>query len=310
MLMKVLHKLLLIFLVIFLFFSCGEREVPKRVSLTKRASVNENLPKGVEYNSLKDNSLKFGFDLRLEPKEDVRIYLPFLQYLEEATGYKFAIRFTEKYEDTVENLGKGLIHFAALGPVNYVLAKKKYEVGCLVMGLNVYGKPEYRAAIITRIDSPIKDIKDLKGKTFAFGDKFSTQGHLIPRKMLEEAGISLKDLSMYVFTGSHANTARAVINGRYEAGGIQDQLALRLQAEGKIRILALSQPYPSSMICYSKKIEPSIVSSVRKALLTFNPKDPKFREWNKTEMPMGFTECREDLLKEIETLVERYGLFK
>ncbi len=287
---------------------CGDKEIPKKASLNKRSSATENNTRPAEV-----GALKFGFDLRLGPKDDVKIYLPFLRYLEQNTGNRFALRFTEKYEDTVENLGKGIIHFAALGPVNCVLAKERYGTGCLVMGLNSDGKPEYRAVIFTRKESPLKSLKDLKGRTFAFGDKYSTQGHIIPRKMLENAGIALEDLTSHVFTGSHANTARAVLNGEYDAGGIQDNLAKRLAAEGKIKIIAVSKPYPSSLICYGKDVQPAIVRSVKASLLSLDPKGKHsgmLVDWDKTEMPDGFTEYKETGLKEIEQLVKRYGLLE
>lgn len=292
-------------LLLFLAFSCGDREIPKKVSLNKRSPASRDYIRQPEV-----GSLKFGFDLRLGPKDDVRIYLPFLRYLEQNTGNRFSLRFTERYEDTVENLGRGITHFAALGPVNCIIANKKYGTGCLVMGLNSDGKPEYRAVIFTRIDSPIKDIKDLKGKTFAFGDKYSTQGHVIPRKMLEDEGIRLDDLKGYVFTGSHVHTARAVLNGEYDAGGIQDTLAKRLLAEGKIKILATSKPYPSSLICYNKNVDPVILKAVKAALLSFDPKNKQLVDWDKTEMPNGFTLYKESSMREIRELTLRYGLLK
>ncbi|MCL4491903.1 MAG: phosphate/phosphite/phosphonate ABC transporter substrate-binding protein [Nitrospirae bacterium] len=298
---------ILLALSIFLVWGCGDKEVSKKISLYKRSPVTENRVKHTEV-----GSLKFGFDLRLGPKDDVKIYLPFLRYLEQNTGNRFSLRFTEKYEDTVENLGKGIVHFAALGPASCVIAKEKYGAGCLVMGLNSEGEPEYRAVIFTRRDSPLRDIKDLKGKALALGDKYSTQGHIIPRKMLEDAGISLKDLKSYVFTGSHANTARAVLNREYDAGAIQDSLAKRLSAEGKIKIIAISKPYPSSLICYDKNVHSPIIKNMKTALLSFDPKGKHadmLVDWNKTEMPNGFTEYRESSLKEIEQLVRKYGLY-
>lgn len=295
-------------LLIFSVFSCEDREAPKKVSLDKRSPAANNQERQSDV-----GSLKFGFDLRLGPKEDVRIYLPFLKYLEQNSGNRFSIRFTEKYEDTVENLGNGITHFAALGPVNCVLAKEKYGAGCLVMGLNSEGKAEYRAVIFTRADSPVKSLKDLKGKTFAFGDRRSTQGHIIPRKMLEDAGITPANLKGYSFTGSHTNTVRAVLNGEYDAGGIQDNLAKRLVKEGNIKIIAVSKPYPSSLICYSKYVDSLIIKAVKSTLLSFDPKNKHKKQlvdWDKTEMPNGFTEFDSATLEEIKTLTYKYGLLK
>lgn len=291
---------------ILLIWGCSDREIPKKVSLNKRSPAANAQERQSDV-----GSLKFGFDLRLGPKEDVKIYLPFMRYLEQNTGNRFSLRFTEKYEDTLENLGKGITHFAALGPVNGVLAKERYDAGCLVMGLNQEGKPEYRAVIFTRIDSLLENLKDLKGKTFAFGDRFSTQGHLIPRKMLEDSGVTVENLKSYAFTGSHVNTAKAVLNGEYDAGGMQDTLAKKLVAEGKIKILASSKPYPSSLICFNKDVDPTILKAVKAALLSFEPEGKHagiLVDWDRTEMPKGFTEYNESSLKEIKELARRYGI--
>ena len=293
-----------------LLSSCEQAEQAKKVQLTPQTQNTHSSP---DPTVDARPALHFGFDLRLGPKEDVRIYAPFLKYLEEKTGRRFTIHFTKGYDDTVDTLGQGKIQFAALGSVNCVRAKEKYGVGCLAMGLNSENRAEYRSVIITRRDSPIKKLQDLQGKTFAFGSKYSTQGHILPRNMLEKEGISLDKLTAHTFTSSHAETARLVINGRYDAGGLQDTLAHRLEAEGKIRILAVSDPSPSSLLCYSKGIDPVILASVKTALLAFDPtgKDAfRLVDWDRSEMPHGFVEIDEAKLAQIRQMVRRYGLLK
>ncbi len=300
----------LIFLSFFLLISwgCVQKETPKRVSLFNKTIENA---KGLEHNE--NDALRFGFDLRLDPKEDVRIYTPFLEYLERTTGKHFSIRFTEKYEDTVENLVKSVTHFAAIGSLSYVIGREKYgnSIKYLVSGVNKEGEPRYYAVIFTRPESTIRDIKDLNGKSFAFGSKMSTQGHLIPRKMLEDEGITLNELSRYVYTASYIDTVRAVINGEYDAGGLQDNLAERLATEGKIKILKISKPYPSSLIAFNDSVDRKTVEAVRFALLAFEPtgrhKD-MLVDWDKTEMPYGFTRVNESEFYNVALLARRYGL--
>lgn len=292
----------------FPLFSCSDYEPAKKVSLKKIHAAPQIQP------LLSDTTgFRFGFDLRLGPKEDVRIYMPFLKYLEQQSGREFVIRFTESYEDTVDNLGRGITQFAALGPVNAIIARERYNIDCLVMGLNESGKPEYRSAIIVRAGSPIQSLEELRGRTFAFGDRLSTQGHVIPRKMLEDSGLKMPDLKAFIYSGSHANTARAVLNGLYDAGGIQDTLAKRLLAEGKIRILAESKAYPSSLICYNRAVPKEVVASVKKALIDLDPQGKQkamLPGWEKTEMPAGFMAFDGRIFDEIRTLAKRYGLTK
>jgi phosphonate transport system substrate-binding protein len=287
--------------------ACDRSTIPKKVSLKKRSTNIE------EKNDTQQNqsSLKFGFDLRLDPKADFKIYLPFLQYLTEATGYQFSIVFTADYKDTIKNLGTGVTQFASLGPVNCLRAEEIYGTQCMVIGKNTVGKPEYQAAIITRPDSTFVTLQDLKGRSMAFGNRFSTQGYLIPRVMLEEAGISLTDLSKYYFTGSHDNTVRAVLAGKYDAGAVQDVLAKKLAAAGKVRILSLSSPYPASLICYNSQVDPVIVEKVRQALLDFDPEGKHAKmllNWDRTEMPAGFVPYDSTYFKEIKKLAERFEL--
>jgi len=296
---------------VLIFFSissgCAQKETPKKVSLYKRQ------PESLLKTENNEETLWFGFDLRLDPKEDVRIYSPFLKYLEKATGKHFGIKFTERYEDTIENLGKGITHFAAIGSLSFVIGKGKYgsAIKYLVSGVNKDGDTRYYAVIFTKPDTDIKDIKDLKGRTFAFGARMSTQGHLIPRKMLDDEGITIEDLQKYTFTGSHINTVRAVLNGEYDAGGIQDTLAKELASEGKINILKISEPYPSSLIAYNSAVPRGIVEAVKSALLNLEPqgKDKDMLvEWDKTEMPLGFTTVNETEFYKVAILARKYGL--
>lgn len=294
--------------IVFIFPGCAKNEKPKKVSLSKRSG--EILKR---QDRLKPSTIWFGFDLRLGPKEEVMIYTPFLKYLEKSTDMRFRIKLAERYEDTVENLGKGMTHFAAIGTLSYVIGKEKHGIKYLVSGVNTEGDPMYHAMIITKPESNIREIKDLKGRSFAFGSRISTQGHLIPRKMLEDAGIRLDDLSRYVYTGSHTDAVKAVLNRECDAAGIQDTLAERLASEGKVKIIKMSRPYPSSLIAYNSTVDSDTVEAVRSALLAFEPsgkhKNMLF-EWDKTEMPLGFTVLKEFEFEKVRKLAEEYGIMQ
>jgi len=298
--------LIILGLTVLITSGCTETETPKKVSLHKRAgdiSEQEKLPK--------QNTLWFGFDLRLGPKEEVTIYTPFLKYLEQKTGRRFRIKFTEKYEDTVDNLGTGITDFAAIGSLSFVIGQKTYGINHLVSGVNHEGDTTYRTMVIAKPKSGIESIQDIRGKCFAFGAEMSTQGHLIPRKMLEDNAITLDNLGKHIYTGSHLNAAMSVINGECDAAGIQDVLAKRLESEEKVRILKRSGLFPSSLIAYNSAVDKETVKEVKAALLAFEPmgkhKD-MLVDWDKTEMPLGFTELNEIEFNKVKILAEKYGL--
>jgi len=303
---------LFLILVFFLFLvtpGCVKNETPKKVSLSKKTAegVGE-----VDY-PLQD-TLWFGFDLRLDPKEDFRTYIPLLKYLESSTNRRFRIKFSEKYEeDTFEDLGKGVTNIAIIGSLGYIIGEAKYGIKYLVSGVNKEGDATYRSVIFTDPNSSLQTLKDLKSKCFAFGAKMSTQGHLIPRKMLEDEGITLDDLGRHIYTGSNLDTVKSVLNGECDAGSIQDALAKKLENEGKIKILKTSEPYPGLLVAYNKSLDSKTVDTVRAALLAFEPMGKhknKLIDWDKTEMPMGFTKIDDLQLDEVRALAIQYGLLK
>ncbi len=306
---KYIHIFLLILcLTVFMSAGCTESETSKRVSLYKRSgdtAEKTRVPR--------QNTLWFGFDLRLGPKEEVTIYTPFLKYLEQITGRRFRIKFTERYEDTVDNLGTGITDFAAIGSLSFVIGQETYGINHLVSGVNHEGDTTYRTMIIVKPESGIDNIQDIRGKCFAFGSEMSTQGHLIPRKMLEDNAITLDNLGKHIYTGSHLNAAMSVINGECDAAGIQDVLAKRLESDEKVRILKRSELFPSSLIAYNSAVDKTIVREVKTALLAFDPMGEHKNElvdWDKTEMPLGFTERNELEFNKVKILAEKYGLLK
>lgn len=253
---------------------------------------------------------KFGFGHRLDAAEEAKIYAPFLQYLEKKTGYKFEPRFIQKGESMPDILGKGDVQFMAMGAVEYIHTKEKYGAIPVVKGLNAQRKAEYQAAIIVRPDSNIKKIEDIRGRSFAFGSDASTQGHLIPRIMLLRAGISLNDLKEYTYTGAHNKTAEAVISGKYDAGGLQDTLARDLEKKGLVRIVAMSDYYPSSGVVANKSVDLKVIEAVKKALLEFDPsgRDKEaLYHWERTEMPNGFVKAAESDYDAIKDAMVKLG---
>lgn len=254
----------------------------------------------------------FSYDRRMDPAEDVKMYAPFLKYLERTTGYNFELRPMTPNQNLIEELGTGRVDIAAIGTLSYLKAHQKYGVRAVVRGITEQGKAEYRALIITSTNSKLRSLRDLQGKTFTFGSDTSTQGYLIPLIMLTESGVDLTDLTGYTFAGSHFDTANAVISGRYAAGGIQDTLGRELANKGLVRILAESEEFPSSTISVSPSLPTDVVKKVQEALLKFAPEGNDkgmLYHWDQTEMPLGFVSTDDKDFEKARTWAIRLGLF-
>ena len=275
--------------------------------------LSDNLVKESVWPNTSANSVAWliGYDPRLEPKDDVRQVASLGEWLEKQTGLSFGVFIPTADENVVDGLCADKVDFAVIGTVSYLQAHEQCGVQILVRGLNAEGKDTYRAAIIVAADSPLQTLPELRERTFAFGAINSTQGHLIPRLMLQQAGLALEDFRTYTYSGSHAATANAVTSHRVDAGALQDTLALELAQRGLVRILALSEPYPSSGVVVAPDVQKPIIESVQNALLKLDPTEADtagLYEWWRTEMPLGFVRASDDEYQELRQVAETIGL--
>jgi len=279
---------LLFFCGLLLIQACKPSEELPRLDLDRLAS-DEQIERAVA--DSKGEGYTVAFDLRISPLEDARQYLPLIEYLEGETGLPFRLDIRTSSNALQQGYLDGEIDFAILGAGSYLSLLDKTPVLPLVRGLNAEGEPGYRSYLVTLPDSPLQGISSLRDRRLAFGSDTSTPGYLIPRIMLNQAGLSLEDLAGYEFAGSHRACAEAVIQRKADACGLQDNLARQLIEAGQLRALAISEVFPSSGIFVHPRVPPSVRSAVRNALVVFNPAAMKDRlyHWEQTEMAGGFT---------------------
>ncbi len=181
---------------------------------------------------------------------------PLIDMIAKATGRTVKLFVTTSYAATVEAIGNDGVDIAYLGGLTYVKAHDKYGVKPLVQRTE---DKQYHSLFITG-NPAINSVKDLKGKTFAFGDINSTSGHLIPAKEMYEVGVDPnKDLKTS-FTGNHPATAQAVASGQADAGAIDEGIYRKLVAEktidpAKARVFYTSKPFVDYVWVASKSVD-------------------------------------------------------
>jgi len=252
----------------------------------------------------------FGFCPKYNPRIMYQFYQPFVDFLSETTPYQFEIKLFRIYQDTIDQLGRGEILIASCGPVAYVKAREKYDVKPIVRAISKDGKPYYRGIIIVRQDSPIQNLSELRGRSFAFGQAWSTAGHILPEYYLTKANIRLKDLKEYSFLRHHDSVANAVLKGQFDAGAVKDIIAHKYQKDG-LRFIFFTEPIPTVPIVVRTDAPKGIVESVKTALLKLDPKNPDYQkmmaQWDE-EFKYGFTEASDsdyDSIRKILRAVEK-----
>ena len=190
------------------------------------------------------------------------------EYLSGVLKRRIDLRVAVDFESAVEDIGKGITQLCFMTPSTYIEAHDKYGVRVLVKALTE-GKPFHHSVIVTRNDSGLNAVGDLGGRTFAFGDIHSTSSHIVPRGMLLEAGVDIKDLHYYNYLGHHDDVARAVIGGDFDAGGMMESTAEKFRSEG-LKFLKISEDIPEFNICVANEFEPRLIEELKTALTSLS----------------------------------------
>lgn len=193
-------------------------------------------------------------------------FSPLADYLGNETGKKIVIKIAKDYQQHITAVGTDQMDLAYMGPNSYVEMTGKYGMKPLLACQEIAGKPFLHGMIIIKKDSPITSLADLAGKRLAFVAPESTMGYVIPRLMLHEAGVDLKQAAQVDFLKEHSNVALAVLNGYYDAGAVKDETFYRYQDRG-LKALAKSPAVHEHLFVSSSNLPEPLINSLRKALL-------------------------------------------
>jgi phosphonate transport system substrate-binding protein len=226
--------------------------------------------------------LRFGVGLFQPDRErNDATYRPLARHLEQRLGRPVQLRTVDSWEGLAKSLSNGETDLALMGPWGYVLAN--HFSGAQAVSTILYdGKPEYFALIVTHPDSGLNDVKDLlasgKARTFAFGDKGSTSGYLIPLHFFMRQGIDPERHFARVLHTRHQAIQTQVTAGQIDAGADYDRNRNAMIEQGLIRaersrILWRSAPLPNDAFAVSKGLhsDTAFVARLRAALAEVGP---------------------------------------
>lgn len=230
-------------------------------------------------------TLQFGVGMFQPDKEkNDATYRPLADYLSAKLGRKVVLRTVDTWEGLAKSLSNGETDIALMGPWGYVLAN--HHAGAQAVATILYeGKPEYFAIMITHPKSGINRIEDLKGKTFAFGDKGSTSGYLIPLHQFQKMKLDPEKFLGKVIHTKHQAIETQVVRGELDAGADYNRNRDAMIAEGLIKaqdskIFWTSAPLPNDALAVSAQLfkDKALVTKLQQALegisaeLKTNPK--------------------------------------
>lgn len=249
------------------------------------------------------------------PTELQRQYAPLVAYLEQKLGTKVTYVPVIDYGAAVQALSAGKVDFAWLGGFTHVQARVMADVVPLVQR-DI--DREFKSAFIAGAESGIRSPADLRGKSFAFGSKSSTSGHLMPRHfLLTEYQIDPdKDLAgKPVYSEAHDATVKIVESGKVQAGALDLQVWERMSGSGKVdldRVVLVwtTPPYVDYVWTARVEVSEELRNRFRDAFLELDASNPEHRPILEIQGARKFVPAAPADFDTIEQVARRVGLLK
>jgi phosphonate transport system substrate-binding protein len=195
--------------------------------------------------------IRFGVEPYDTAARLVPIYQQVGKLIGDKLGCKVEVFVATSYNAEIEAMRNGKLEIGEFGPLGYVLAHQVAKAEAVAAFGTSDGKPNiYWASIVTYPGSGIKDIGEIKGRSFAFSDPASTSGHLFPAYGLRKGGIDPDKDIKPIFAGSHTSSFEALYNHKVDAGELNsEQLESAKQRghykDGDLVFLWKSEPIPT-----------------------------------------------------------------
>jgi phosphonate transport system substrate-binding protein len=246
------------------------------------------------------------------PQELLRIYAPFANYLAKEVGVPVKFTPVVDYAATVEGLAASKLDMVWYGGLTSVQAARRAKGSRRI----IMRKEDaaFKSEFITRKDTGIRGLKDLKGKTFSFGSVSSTSGHLMPRYYLMKAGINPeKDFSRFSFSGAHDATAAWVEAGRVDAGALNflvwDKLVNTKKVDtGKVVVFWTTPPYVDYVWTVRGGLDKPIVEKISRAFLKLDYQNPEHKMLLDLHRTKGYIQAKDEQWKSLEDAAVTTGL--
>jgi len=215
--------------------------------------------------------LKLGIHPYLPAEEIIERFTPLAKHIGRELGVTVEIVISRTYEEHVDRTGRNEFDLAFMGPFSYVQMTALHGKKPVLARLEIQGSPLFRGVIFVPESSAVQSLSELKGKRFAFGDRGSTMGYLVPRYVLWKAGVDLKDLAGHAFIPNHNNVALSVLSGDYEAGAVRDDVFDKYQPKG-LRAIAYTPQLSEHLFVAKSTMDRQRMEKLKGTLLTAGKK--------------------------------------
>lgn len=247
--------------------------------------------------------------------EQVRKFGPITKYLESKLGMKVEFIPVNDYPAAVEALVNKNVDMVWFGGFTHVQANVR-SGGKIIPIAQREEDTKFQSVFITKTNSGIKTLADLKGKQVSFGSASSTSGHLMPRSFLLDAKIDPdKDFKRVAYSGAHDATIASVVSGKVDAAALDITVWNKFVNEKKVDTAEVNVFYTTpGYFNYNWSVHADMPVALRekvtKAILDINPNDPVGKEILTLNRATKYVPTKPENYKGLEAAARSAGLLK
>ena len=265
------------------------------------------------FNSVRPVVLRVGILPDVSVDNFQQHYDPLLDYLSAETGIDFKLVASEDYADLIGLFRDHEVDLAYFGGFTFVMAQNFCAARPLVMREI---DTRFTSLFLVRGGNSALELADFKDKTFSFGSKLSTSGHLMPRHFLavEKQIVPEQFFSKVHYSGAHDKTAYLVRDGEFDVGVANTEIILAMIKDGRLRqgelrTLWQTPPYSDYVWAVHDYLDKDVSTQLRSAFLKL---DMNNKEHNKILLRLGariYLPAAASDFSRIKMVAESLGLF-
>ncbi|MFC3059999.1 phosphate/phosphite/phosphonate ABC transporter substrate-binding protein [Paenirhodobacter populi] len=233
------------------------------------------------------NALTIGVPPIENASEGQARYAPLADYLSAKLGVPVTLRMASAYSGIIQAMEANEVDMAMYGAAAFAAADDVLagDLQPLAHAAAKDGTLGYQAIVITRADSGINTLEDLKGKTLAYADPNSASGYLVPSYYFNQMNMGKDFFASTTFSGGHENSILAVVRGTYDAaatwhytetnGAVQRMVDRGEVPAGAVKVIWESPLVPADAWSVRASMPDDLKAALTDALVSFASADPE-----------------------------------
>ncbi|MGP1373855.1 MAG: PhnD/SsuA/transferrin family substrate-binding protein [Almyronema sp.] len=171
----------------------------------------------------------------------------------------------ENYSAAAPALLANELDFAFAGPSEYLLLRARAKA-IPIVGVT---RSNYYTMVMTRVGSGLDTLADLKGKKVAMRTEGSTAGHIVPMKLLLDAGVNPGDYEIEMLNREGCEALRT---GQVDAWtDSHDRYVEYVETPGledkEIQVIATSDPLPADVFVVNPSLGEGFIQTLQTQML-------------------------------------------